>query len=182
MRAGIVVGLFVAFAAASPRAQGPPPVTGTVALEGTMTKFYKGVNTLVVTTVDGMQHVYRFTKGLVVHGGSGSGSGVDALESVHEGTTVVVHYRIEGGERSIDELDRVADEGLRILEGSVIKLDRRRQEVTLKYGNGTTETLRLTDRAAVEASEGLSHDSTPVVIYYSDESGRKVAHFVKKAS
>src|SRR4029079_12502332 len=88
MRAGIVVGLFVAFAAASPRAQGPPPVTGTVALEGTMTKFYKGVNTLVVTTVDGMQHVYRFTKGLVVHGGSGSGSGVDALESVHDGTTV----------------------------------------------------------------------------------------------
>ena len=180
MRTSMIIGAVVAFAVASPAAQGPPPVTGTVALEGTMTKFYKGLNTLVVTTVDGMQHAYRFTKGLVVHGGTGSG--VDALESVHEGTTVVVHYRIEGGERAIDEIDRVADEGLKILEGTVAKLDRRRQEITVKYANGKTETLRLTDRAATEASEGLNLDGIPVVIYYADESGRKVAHFVKKAS
>jgi hypothetical protein len=172
--------MVVAFAAASPKAQGPPPLTGTVALEGTMTKFYKGVNTLVVTTVDGMQHVYHFTKGLVVHGATSSG--VDALETLHEGTPVVVHYRIEGGERSVDEIDRVADEGLKILEGTVIKLDRRRQEITLRYGNGKTETLRLTDRATTEASEGFERGGAPVVIYYSDESGRKVAHFVKKAS
>ena len=180
MRAQIVVGVLVAFAAASLEAQGPPPVNGTVALEGTMTKFYKGLNSLVVTTADGMQHIYHFTKGLVVHGGAAPG--VDALESLHEGTTVVVHYRIEGGERSVDEIDRVADEGLKVLEGTVIKLDRRRQEITLKYGNGATETLRLTDRAATEASEGFNHDGASVVIYYADESGRKVAHFVKEAS
>jgi len=180
MRTSMIVGVVMAFAVAAPAAQDPPPVNPPVALEGTMTKFYKGLNTLVVTTVDGMQHVYHLTKGLVVHGGAGSG--VDALESVHEGATVVVHYRIEAAEQSIDELDRVADEGLKVLEGTVIKLDRRRQEITLKYGNGKTETLRLTDRAATEVSEGLNRDGVPVVIYYADESGRKVAHFVKKAS
>jgi len=180
MRAQIVVGVLVAFAAASLEGQGPPPVNGPAAIEGTMTKFYKGLNSLVVTTADGMQHIYHFTKGLVVHGGAAPG--VDALESLHEGTTVVVHYRIEGGERSVDEIDRVADEGLKVLEGTVIKLDRRRQEITLKYGNGATETLRLTDRAATEASEGFNRDGASVVIYYADESGRKVAHFVKKAS
>jgi hypothetical protein len=179
MRTGILVGVLVAFSAASAAAQSPPPINGTIALEGTMTKFYKGLNTLVVTTVDGAQHVYHAAKGLVVHGGAGSG--VDALESVHEGATVVVHYRIEGGEESADEVDRVADEGLKVLEGTVIKLDPRRREITLKDGSGVTETLRLTDRAAAEASEGFVR-GTRVVIYYSDESGRKVAHFVKKPS
>jgi len=179
MRTGIVIGVVVVFSAAWPAAQSPPPINGTIALEGTMTKFYKGLNTLVVTTVDGAQHVYHFAKGLVVHGGAGSG--VDALDAVHEGATVVVHYRIEGGEESVDEVDRVADEGLKVLEGTVIKLDRRHREITVKSGSGPTETLRLTDRAATEASEELVR-GTPVVIYYSDESGRKVAHFLKKAS
>ena len=181
MRTGIVIGVVMALAAAWPAAQSPPPINGTIALEGTMTKFYKGLNTLVVTTVDGAQHVYHFAKGLVVHGGAGAGSGVDALDTVHEGATVVVHYRIEGGEESVDEVDRVAGEGLKILEGTVIKLDRRRREITLKSGSGVTETLRLTDRAAAETSEDLVRGK-PVVIYYSDESGRKVAHFVKTAS
>jgi hypothetical protein len=181
MRTAIVVGgVVVALAVASPEAQSPPPVDGTNALEGRMTKFYKGLNTLVVTTLDGVQHVYHSAKGLVVHGGAGSGT--DALAALQEGTTVVVHYRIEGGEESVDEIDRVADEGLRVLEGTVIKLDRRRREITLRYGDRRTETLRLTDRATTEVPEGLDHGGVPVVIYYSDESGGKVAHFVKRAS
>ena len=55
----------------------PPPVvpqTGTMALEGTMKTFYRGVNKLVVTTVDGMEHVYQFSKDLIVHGGEDSAS------------------------------------------------------------------------------------------------------------
>jgi len=66
------------------------PHTGTMALEGTMTTFYRGVNKLVVTTVDGMEHVYHFTKDLVAHGRDGSG--VEALESMHEGVMAVIHY------------------------------------------------------------------------------------------
>ena len=54
------------------------------------------MNKLVVTTVDGMEHVYHFTKDLVVHGGEGSG--VEALEGMHEGAMVVIHYTIETGE------------------------------------------------------------------------------------
>ena len=80
-----------------------------------MTKFYRGVNALVVTTIDGAEHVYHFAKGLVVHGGKGSGP--DALEALQPGTTVVVHYRIEGTEESVEEIDRVADEGVKVTEG-----------------------------------------------------------------
>ena len=178
MRARIIVGFVVALASASLTAQGPPPIQGTLALEGTMTKFYRGVNTLVVTTVDGVQHVYRFAKGLVVHGKK---SDAEALDTLHEGATVVVHHRIEGAEQSVEEIDRVADEGLKVTEGLVVRLNRRQREITLKFGDGTTETLRLTDRAASEAAEDIGPEgSTRVTVYYSDESGRKVAHYFKK--
>jgi hypothetical protein len=123
--------------------------------------------------------VYRFAKGLVVHGAKASGP--DALETLRPGTTVIVHYRIEGAEESVEEIDRVADDGLKITEGTVVKLDRRRRQITLKFGNGTTETLRLTERAAGQAEDAISDaGATRVTVYYADESGQKVAHYFKK--
>ena len=88
MRTMVVMGLLAAVVPAPLAAQSPSPVQGTIALEGTMTKFYRGVNAVVVTTVDGAEHVYRFAKGLVVHGAKPSGP--DALETLRPGTTVIV--------------------------------------------------------------------------------------------
>ena len=156
-------------------AQSHPPVQGTIALEGTMTKFYRGLNALVVTTIDGAEHVYHFGKGLVVHGGEESRP--QAVEELRPGTKVVVHYRINGGEESVEEID----EGLKITEGVVVRLDRRHKRLTLKRGDGTTETLRLTDRAISEADEGIADaGGVSVAVYYSDEAGHKVAHYVRK--
>src|SRR6185295_772518 len=108
--------LMLMFAASTRvQAQSPTPVQGTVALEGTMKKFYRGVNTVIVATMDGVEHVYHFTKDLVVHGGKGTG--VDALAGLQEGTTVVLHYTVAGTETAVTEIDRVGDEGLRITEG-----------------------------------------------------------------
>jgi hypothetical protein len=123
----MIVGFVVVLATASLTAQGNPQTQVPNVIEGRVTKFYRGVNTLVVTTVDGVQHVYRFAKGLVVHGGAGSSATLDTL---HEGATVVVHYRIEGTEQSAEEIDRVSDECLKISEGVVVGLNRRRREIT----------------------------------------------------
>jgi len=155
-------------------AQSHPPVQGTVALEGTMTKFYRGVNALVVTTVDGAEHVYHFAKGLVVHGGKASGP--QPLEALTPGAKVVVHYRIDGGEESVEEID----EGLKIAEGVVVRFDRRHKRLTLKRGDGTTETLPLTDRAVSEANGVDEAGGVNVAVYYSDEYGHKVVHYVRK--
>jgi hypothetical protein len=181
MRTWMIAGLLGVVVPAPLAAQGGPPVQGTLALEGTMTKLYRGINKVVVTTFDGAEHVYHLAKGLVVHGGRGSG--VEALEGLRTGAMVVVHYRIEGAEASVEEIDRVADEGLEVTEGAVVKLNRRRREITLKYGDGSTETFRLTERAAGEAGDAISAaDSTRVTVYYADESGRKVAHYFRKTS
>ena len=167
-------------------AQGtPPPVvpqTGTMALEGTMKTFYRGVNKLVVTTVDGMEHVYHFTKDLIVHGGEESG--VEALEGMHEGVMVVIHYTMESGGPTVSEIDRVAD-GFEVTEARVVRIDRGQKRITVRFDNGRTESFQLTDRAAAETPAELERAETgtaSVVVYYKDEKGVKVVHLFKKAS
>jgi len=163
-------------------AQQTPPVQGTIALEGTMKKFYRAANTIVVTTIDGVEHVYHFTKNLVVHGGKGAG--VDALEGLQEGTTVVVHYSVAGVEQSAREIDWIGDEGLKITEGVVTRIDRGRKQITVGFDNKTSEIFQLTDRAAAEVAKDVDQaglDATKIVIYYSDEAGHKTAHFFKRA-
>ena len=164
-------------------AQSGPPVQRTIALEGTMKTFYRAVNTIIVTTIDGVDHVYHFTKDLVVHGGKGRG--MDALEGLREGSTVVVHYTVTEAEASAREIDRIGDEGLKTTEGVVTRIDRGRKRITIRFDDGKSETLRLTDRAAVEAAKDVDQAATTavkIIVYYSDEAGRKVAHFFKKAS
>ena len=160
----------------------PPLPNEPVATEGTMKQFYKGLNVVVVKTMDGVEHVYHFTKDLIVHGGKKPG--VDALEDLQEGTTVVIHYSTSGAKASAEEIDLLGGEGMKITEGVVADIDRRKQEITIKFANGKTETLQMTSRAAAESAgvDGSTGKQTRIVVYYSDETGRKVAHYFKKAN
>jgi hypothetical protein len=173
---GLVAGVPITLSA-----QSSPPVQGTIALEGTMKKVYRAANIVIVTTMDGMEHVYHFTKDLFVYGGKGAG--VDALEGLREGSPVVVHYRVAGAQESATEIDRIGDEGLKITEATVTRIDRARKQIMIRFDNGTTETLRLTDRAAAEAGTDVAATGeTKIIVYYADEKRSKVAHFFKKAS
>jgi hypothetical protein len=166
--------------------QSAPPVsgvTGTLALEGTMKTVYRGAGKVIVVTIDGVEHVYTFTKDLIVHGGKGAP--VDALEGLQKGTTVVVHYNADGTQPTAGEIDVIDAEGLSITEGVVTTLDRGRQKIAVTYDNGKTEVFQLTQRAAAEAPQNADLASTPdakVVIYYTNEKGKKVVHFFKKVS
>lgn len=155
--------------------QTTPPVQGTVALPGTVTKLYRAANVVIVTTVDGVEHVYHFAKDLVVHGGKG----VDALQGLREGSTVVVHYTGDDTQATAHEIDRIDTEGLESTEGTVTRIDHGRQQITVRYDNGKAETFRLTSRAASEQSTKADADAAHkrVVIYYSNDAGQKVAHF-----
>ena len=164
----------------APRVSG---VNGTLALEGTMKTVYRGANKVIVATIDGVEHVYTFTKDLIVHGGRGAP--VDALEGLQKGTTVVVHYGADGTPPTAGEIDVIDAEGLSITEGLVTTLDREHQKITVTYDNGKTEIFQLTQRAAAEAPQNPDLASTPaarVVIYYTNERGQKIVHYFKKVS
>jgi hypothetical protein len=94
----------------SAHAQNRPPLNEPIALEGTMKQFYKAANVVIVTTMDGVEHVYHFTKDLIIHGGKAPG--VDALEGLREGTTVVIHEGKGGSQASAEEIDVLGDGGL----------------------------------------------------------------------
>jgi hypothetical protein len=165
-------------------AQNRPPLPGEpVATEGTIQQFYRGMNFMVVKTIDGVEHVYNFTKDLIVHGGKNPG--VEGLEGLREGTTVAVHFSTAGAKASADEIDVLGDEGLSIVEGVITDIDRGKKEITIKFTSGRTETLQMTTRAAAETQGILDESggaSARIVIYYADESGHKVAHYFRKAS
>jgi len=188
---GIVEGSGWAFAlalgavltvSAPAHAQDRPPLKEPIALEGTMKQFYKAANVVIVTTMDGVEHVYHFTKDLIVHGGKKPG--VDALEGLREGTTVVIHEGTGGSQASAEEIDLLGGDGLKIAEGIVTRIDRGKKEITIRYNNGKTETLQMTTRAADESAADIAEaeGEARIVVYYSDEAGRKVAHYFRKAS
>jgi hypothetical protein len=164
-------------------AQTLPPihgVTGVVATDATIRDEHKAGNKIAVTTEDGVQHVYRAAKDLLVHGGK---DGV--LADLKPGTTVVVHYTAGADGESAHEIDRVGGSGLQTTEGTVTDINRGRKQITIRYDNGTTEKLTLTDRAAVDAGQDFTDQAigtTRVVVYYSDDAGGKVAHYFKRKS
>ena len=167
----------------SAHAQDRPPLKEPIALEGTMKQFYKAANVVIVTTMDGVEHVYHFTKDLIVHGGKTPG--VDALAGLREGTTVVIHEGRGGSQASAEEIDLLGDGGLKIAEGIVTNIDRRKKEITIRYNNGKTETLQMTTRAAAESRADVDEakgEATRIVVYYSDEAGHKIAHYFRKSS
>src|SRR5215510_6237655 len=134
---GFIAGVCALWAVAntSPAAQTPPPVTGTMALEGTMQKFYKGTNLIIVKTIDGVEHVFTITRDLIVHGGKAPGPG--ALAGLREGSTVVVHYTANGARPAAEEIDPIGEDGLQITEGTVVRVSRTRKQITIRFDNGS---------------------------------------------
>jgi hypothetical protein len=180
----IAVGLLLV-ATAVGAGQQPPPihgVTGTIALEGTVTKTSAAAHTIVVKTVDGIDHLIHLTDRTAVHGGSAAGD--HALRGLEEGSTVVVHYTTEADNKTADEVDRIAEDGLNVIEGVITKVDRRARTISIQLADGSRQTLRLTERAASDVGKDLdgATDSTAAVIYFNDEAGRRVAHYFKRLS
>jgi phage baseplate assembly protein gpV len=172
-----LVGISALVCAPVLHAQRPPAIhglTGTIATEATIKEEQKAGNKIVVATEDGAEHVYDAAKDLVVHGGK------NPLADLKPGTTVVIHYTPDN---TVHEIDRVGENGLSVTEGIVSKIDRGKKEITIRYDNGKTETLQLTDRAAVDAGQALKNipaGSTRVVVYYSNDAKGKVAHYFRQ--
>jgi hypothetical protein len=169
-----LIGVVALAFASNAYAQRPPAiqgVTGTIATEATVKDEKKAGNKIVVATEDGTEHVYDAAKDLVVHPGK------NPLSDLKPGTTVVIHYTPDN---AVHEIDRVGENGLSVTEGIVSNINRGKREITIRFDNGKTETLQLTDRAAVDAGRALKSvpdGTTRVVIYYSEEAKGKIAHY-----
>ena len=129
-------------------AQQPPPVqgvTGTIATEGTIDKEHKAAGAIAAGAkkILGKKHTDE-----------------NPIDGFTEGRRVVLRDIVKG------------DEAPPTTEGVVIDLDRKRQQITVRFENKKTQTLRL-----------IPSDGAPdVVVSYTDDVGVKIAHDFKRVS
>jgi hypothetical protein len=183
--AGMVV-IHVITTAEARAAQQPPPihgVTGTIATEGTIQETYEGANKVLVKAADGVERLFRLGRRSTVH--TGDAAADEALGALKKGTRVVVHYTGEGENLTAEEIDRLDDEGMKQMEGTVTAVNRGNRTMAIKLADGTRQTLRLSERAAADVGKDVdaAGDGTAkVIVYYRDEAGQLVAHYFKRVS
>lgn len=154
-------------------------------LVGEIIKIDHGAKTVVVKTVDGTEHTVHFLGRTAVHGADATATGAkDAFHGLKEGGQVAVHYTAKGTEESAHEIDNIGKDGIKATEVTAVHIDRGAKTLVGKTADGAEETFRLTGSAAKDAGKDIgegAEKSAKVTVYYTEESGRKVAHFFKKA-
>jgi len=136
------------------------PVTGTLGLEAAVDRFYSDIGKVVKITAGTAQtKVYR-------------SHGLQALDSLQPGAPVVAQYAVKGVQSSAYRVGS----GLNVNEGTVTKVDRSRNRITIKFSQGSTETFRSTRHGAQDA-DGSEHSR--VIVYHRNDSGQIVAHYFK---
>ena len=149
------------------------------AVAGTVKTIDKGTKTVVVKTGEGTEHTFHFVGRTAVHGGEALASGTkDAFQGMKEGDEVVVHYTEKGAVKTAQEVDHVGKGGVKMSEAAVKSVDRGAKTVTVKTADGAEETYHLTAEATRETGKGLDKTGK-VTIYYTEEGGKKIAHFFK---
>jgi len=180
-----IVAVNVMGAADARAAQQPPPihgVTGTVATEDTIQETSEGGHRILVKARDGVARLFRLNRRSTV---DGDAAGDEALRAFKKGTPVTVHYTTEGENLTAEQIDRLADQGLKQMDGVITAVNRPDRMISIKLADGTRQTLRLSEQAAAAAGKDLDHvdDSTVrVIVYFKDEAGQRVAHFFKRVS
>jgi len=153
------------------------------ATHGTITKIDKGAKTLAIKTADGTEHVFHWAKDTTVHGVQASEVAKDSWRGLKEGSEVVAHSTKRGTEDTAVEIDKVGDAGLTKTEGTIKEIDRGGKKLVIESADGTDRTFTLTGHAAADGGKEVAagaEKGTKVVVYSTEEAGKKVAHFFEK--
>jgi|SRR5581483_1886527 len=148
------------------------------AVHGTISKVDAATKTIVLKAADGTEHTLRLVARTAVHGTEAASR--DAFHGLKEGQEVVAHYTRKGAEETAVEVDRVGKDGMKAADGTVSELDRRSKKLVMKTANGAEQEFQVTDRAVEEAGRDLgegSEKSARVTVYYTENAGKKIAHF-----
>jgi Cu/Ag efflux protein CusF len=154
------------------------------ATHGTISKIDQAAKTVVIKTADGAEHTYHWSKDTAVHGvKAGDTAAKDSWHGLKEGSEVVAHTTKRGGQDTAVEVDKVGDDGLQKTEGTIKQIDRGGKKLVIEGADGTEHTYQLSAHAAEDAGKGLKAGTakgTKVVVYSTESSGKKVAHFFEK--
>lgn len=143
-------------------------------IHGTVKKVDKSTKTVIVKTTDGTEHTIKVTDQATVHG---TKEGFDGLK---EGSEVVARSTAKGTETTADDIGRVGKDGMKVTKGTVTKIDKDTKTVVIKSADGTEKTFDYTDNAAKDMGKAVGQGTekgAKVTVYYTEEAGKKIAHF-----
>jgi len=157
------------------------------ATEGIVTRVDSVAKKIAVKTADGTEEVFKFTGKTAVHAAKGVKTGaVDSYLAGKEGTHVVVHYTGEGADKTAVAVDDFGKDTVKVGEGTVTGLDKAGHTVTVKTEDGSEETYHVAKDATVDTEHGVvkgteytAKKGEKVSVHYTEEAGKKVAHFIK---
>jgi hypothetical protein len=174
----IITNLVVAFTVAT-SAYGVQDVVS--AVHGTVDKIDLGTKTVVVKTADGTRRSLHVIDRTAVHGADVSADvSKDSWHGLSKGSEVVAHYTERGTKDTAIEIDKVGQGGLKAAKGTVTEIDRGGKKLVVDTGYGTKEAFELTGHASEDAGKEVGKATakgSKVAVYYTEDAGKKVAHF-----
>jgi hypothetical protein len=171
--------LAACFAIAVARAQNPAHV-----ITGTVEKVDAGAKTIAVKTADGTVETVKFTEKTTVTGLKDGAKGADLVGK--EGGHVIVHSTVEGTEKTAHSVEWFGDKTVHTTEGTVEDVGKGTKVVAVKTADGTKEAFEVAGHATVDTGKTVGRYSAigakkgeHVTVYYTEEAGKKIAHFFK---
>jgi hypothetical protein len=143
-------------------------------VHGTVKKVDKATKTVVVKTADGTEHTIKVTGDTAY---KGTKEGLDGLK---EGTEVVARTTGKGlGETGV-EIGKIGKGSVKVTKGTIVKVDSGAKTVVVKTADGTEKTFDFTETAGKDMGQAVgagTEKGAKVTVYYTEESGKKIAHF-----
>jgi hypothetical protein len=134
----------------------------------------KDTKTIVVKTADGTEHTIKVTDQATLHGTK------EGLDGLKEGSEVVARCTVKGSEKTADDIGKVGKDGMKVTKGTITKIDKGTKTVVVKSADGTEKTFEYTDDAAKDMGKAIGEGTekgAKVTVYYTEETGKKIAHF-----
>ncbi len=154
------------------------------ALVGDLQKVDTSAKKITIRAADGTEHAFSYGGRTVVHGLESTAKATDLAGK--EGAQVVVHYTGAAGRETVDHVDVFGHEALKSTEGTITHVDKASHTVAVKTSDGAEETYDLGRDSAIDTKDGLvdaahfaGKEGDHVIVYHTEEGGRKAVHLLK---
>lgn len=156
------------------------------AKEGVITRVDSAAKTVAIKTADGAEDAFKFTGETGVRAAKGvKAVAADTYFAGKEGTHIVVHYTEEGTGKTAIAIDDLGKDAVKVGKGTVEGADKAGRTITVAAEDGTKDTYHIAKDATVDSEQGVvrgteyaAEKGEKVTVHYTEEAGKKVAHFI----
>jgi hypothetical protein len=144
-------------------------------VHGAVERIDSASKVIAIRTNEGTTCTVRIADSTAVHGFDG---GKAAWRGLEKGAEIVAHGTRNGSEFTATELDHLGRGGLKMTTGAVVAMDRAGRFIVVRTASDTKETYYFSSNSAHTLAKGAG-TGTKVVVYSSEDAGKKVAHFLE---